>query len=457
VKTSVERVDDTTVKLSITVGSDRVDAALDAAAQRLSQEVKVPGFRPGRVPRRVLETRLGPGAIAQEAARDALPEFYAEAATAEDLDVVSLPQFDEVTFQAGTDASFVATVEVRPEIEVPDYEGLQVAHPEWEVTDEEIDRQLDALRDRFAELETVERPARAGDFIVVSMTGEKDGQPVDEVRVEDMLYQLPEEAGGESDDSELHKHVIGAKAGDVLRFTDTLSGDYGAELAGAEVQLTALVKEVKSKNLPGLDDDFAITASEFDTLDELREDVRDRLAEQKRAFAQASLRSVVVDAVSNLVEVPLPSSLVEREVQFRVNRIGQQASQHGLTADEYVQAVGEDPQQVMEDIAADARRTVKAQLVVDAIGRQAGVQVTDADLQNEVARQAARMGESYEDVARFMTDPDRLPVLVGDAFRRRTIDHLLERVQVLSGPPQQEPAAEPAGEPSDAADGPEDN
>ena len=452
-KTSVERLDETTVKLTVTVEAEQVDAALDAAARRLAQSVRIPGFRPGRVPRRVLETRLGHGALEQEAVSEALPEFYAEAAASEELDVVGPPKFDEVHFHGGEDATFSATVQVRPEFDVPDYAGLQVAHPDWEVTDEEVDGQLDALRERFAQLETVERPVQPGDFVVVTMTGVRDGEPVDEVAVEDLLYELPADAGGEDDDSELNRAILGVKAGDVVTFTDTLSDDYGLELSGAQVELTALVKEVKTKNLPDLDDEFALTASEFDTLAELREDLRSNLARQKRAYASASLRGKVVEEVTGLVDVALPSAMVDAEVNYRLNRFASQAQQHGMTLEQYLSAVGASPEELIAEMGEEARKTVKAQLVVDAVGRQAEIQIDQDDLGEEIGRQAARLGRPPQEIAEFMTHPDRLPALVSDAFRRKTIDHLLASVQVLGGPPDEpdEPDTQASAEEQDDA------
>jgi trigger factor len=445
VKTTVERVDDTTVKLSVTVEAQRVGEAIDHAAGHLSSQVKVPGFRPGRVPRKVLESRLGKDTLVQEAVREFLPKFYAEAAQAEELEVVGPPEFDLGTFEDGKDAEFTATVEVRPEFEVPDYNGLQVPHPDWEVTDEEIDAQLDQLRDRFAELETVERPIEAGDYVVVTVTGERDGERIDEVSVEDLLYQVPVLEDGEESDSALDRNLIGASAGDELTFTDTLGPDYG-ELAGAEVELVANVKEVKSKQLPELDDDFAITASEFDTIDELRGELRTQLATAKRDHARSELRGAVVEAVSDLVEVPLPGSMVQQEVQFRINRLGQQAQQYGMSLDQYFAAVGRSAEEIVEELQEDARKTVKAQLVIDAVGKAADVNVTQEDLGAEIARQSMRFGRPPEELAEFMTHPDRIGALVSDAFRRRVIDHLVESVSVLGAPPDDEPEAEPAAE-----------
>jgi trigger factor len=434
VKTTVERVDDTTVKLSVTVEAERVGQAVDAAARRLAGEVKVPGFRPGRVPRRVLETRLGKQTLVQEAMRDALPQFYTEAVQAEQLAVVGPPEFDVETFDEGAEGVFSATVEVRPEIEVPDYAGLQVPHPEWELTDEEIQQQLDSLRERFAQLETVERPAQVGDYVLITVTGTRDGQRVEEASGEDLLYRVSDPA---ESDSELDRHVVGSEAGAVLTFTDTLGEDYAEELAGLEVEFTALVKEVKSLVLPELDDDFALTASEYDTMDELRAGLTEQMAQVKRRQARQALRGKVVEAVSDLVDVPLPKAMVAEEVRFRLYQLSSQAEQHGLTLDQYLEATGMDSQQLLAQLEEDGGRTVKAQLVIDAIGRAADIDVDREDLGTEIAYQAARLGRAPDEIAQLMTHPDRIQALVSDAYRRKAIDHLVASVEVLAGPPDE--------------------
>ena len=452
-KTTVERVDETTVKLSVTVEADRVGKAIDHAAEHLSSQMKVPGFRPGRVPRRVLETRIGKGALVQEAVREFLPQFYAEAAQAESLDVVGPPEFDLDTFEDGKDAEFSATVEVRPEFEVPDFSELQVPHPEWEVTDDDIESQLNAMRERFAELETVDRPLEPGDYVVVTVVGERDGERLNEVSAEDLLYQVPVLEEGQEYDSALDENLVGAKAGDVLTFTDTLGPDYG-ELSGVEVELTATVGQVKEKKLPELDDDFAITASEFDTIEELRTELRSQLADAKKSHARSELRGKVVEAIADLVEVPLPNAMVQQELRFRLNRIAQQAEQYGMTLEQYLAAVGTNASDAVSEMEEEARKTVKAQLVVDAVGRTSDIDVTQEDLGGEIARQSMRLGRPPEELAEFMTHPDRIGALVSDAFRRKVIDHMVETVQVLSAPPDDEPdqadeadaiVAEPSG------------
>lgn len=439
-KTSVERVDATTVRLAISVPAARVDAAIDHAAEHLAGQVKVPGFRPGRVPRRVLETRVGRGTLLSEAAREFLPTFYSEAVQAESLEPVGPPEFDVDTFEGGTDAAFTATVEVRPTFDLPAWEGIEVAHPEWEVTDHDISKQLDALRERFAELETVPRPIQEGDFATITVSATAGGKRVEEASAEDVLYEVGEAT---QTDRALDTALLGASAGAIVTFTDTLGEDYDEGLAGTECDFRVIVKEVKRKQLPELDDDFALTASEFDTADELRADLRANLARSKQAYARQALRGRVVEEVTALAEVPLPSSMVATEQRFRLDRMAQQAEQYGLPLEAYLAAIGSGPEQVGEQIRTEAERTVTAQLVVDAIGRAAEINVTEADVGEEIARQAVRLGREAEDLARFMTaDRERIAALVTDAFRRKTIDLLVAGVTVTGAPPADEAAEE---------------
>ena len=411
-----------------------MSSALDQAVTRLSQSVKVPGFRPGKkVPLKVLEGRLGKGAVREEAIREAFPGFYSQALSEHEISPVGPPEFDVDAFEPGAEGAFTATVDVRPEFEVPEFEGMTITHPEWELTDEELHANLDQVRERFAEVETVERPAQKGDFVTVTISGKKaDGTEVEEASAEDMLYQVPEE----DTDSELDTQLVGASAGDVLEFTDVLGPDYPDGLAGQEISFTAIVKEVKVKTLPELDDEFALTASEFDTIDELMDDLRTQAGAEKRQMAVANLRGAVIEAIAELVEIPLPESLVEEEQRFRLNRLAHQAQHAGLSMDQFLSiAGGDDPQALMDQIREESENTVKAQLVVDEIGQKVGITVEREDLGQEVARQAMRMGRDPNEIAEMMLHPDRIGALYADAYRRKTIDHVLEHVEITDAPP----------------------
>lgn len=440
--TRVERIDDTTVKLSVSVEAARVERALDEAARHLAEEVKVPGFRKGKVPRRVLETRLGKDAVRQHAVRDSLPQFYIEALNEREIDAVGDPDLDLQTFEEGSDAEFTATVEVRPEFDPPPIEGVLVPHPEWEVTDEEVETELDRLRERFAEAETVQRPIQVGDLAVVSISASHHGQPVEDASVDDELYRVndPEESG-----QKLDTELLGTSTGGIVKFTDT----WGAGDDARELAFTVIVKDVKALQLPDADDDFALTASEFDTIDELRAGIREQLESAKLDVARSALRGRAVEAVAELVEVPVPNALVEQEVRLQLARLTRDAERHEIPFEQYLQLIGATPEELEAQLRENARQTVKAQLVVDRIGHGAGVTVTNEDLSRKVTEEAARLNVAPDELARFMSEPERLGAFVTDVFRAKTIDHILERVEITGAP---EPADDP--DPSDDADGP---
>lgn len=449
--TTVERVDDTTVKLSITVEAERVAAAVHEAARHVAREVRIPGFRPGKAPRRVLESHVGSEVILDHAVRDAVPVFFREAVEAEGIVALGQPEFDVETFEEGADAVFTATVEVRPDIEVPNYEGLQVPHPEWEVTDEEVAEQLEELRERFAELITVDRPAQAGDHVVLSMSVEQDGTALADLARDDALHTVTDPGEEGSEAGELDRQLIGAEAGQILAFSDEL-GEHAGEHAGKHVDVRVIVKEVKALDLPELDDEFAITASEYDTFAELEASLRTELARARRGEARAALRGRVVEAVLEPLDVPLPDTLVNQELEFRLQQIAGQAERYNMNFEQFLAVMQTEPEELVEQLRGQARDTVKAQLVLDAIGEAAGLQITQDDLEAEVHRQAGRLGRDAEEIAELMGEQERFPLLLADTFRRKTIDHLLDAVQVISSPPEDDDDLDDAGVQAEATD-----
>lgn len=449
VTTAVEKIDDTKIKLQVTVPADRVTKAIDAAVNRLASSMRIPGFRPGKAPLKVIESRLGKGAVQNEAARETLPGLYTEALKQTEITPVGPPQFDVEEFARGSEGIFTATVDVRPEFDVPEFKGLTVEHPEWELTEEELNDNLDAMRERFAEVDTVARPARKGDFVTLTMTAKKsDGTIVEEASAEDLLYPIPEE----DSDSVLDAQLQGAEAGAILRFDDVLGADYPDGLGGQELSFTAIVKEVKSKNLPDLDDDFALTASEFDTLEELKDDLRDQIGLEKRQMARANLRGKVVETIAEMVDIPLPESLVAEEQRFRLNQLAHQAEHNDLDFEQFLGlASGGDPQQLVDQIKTEAEATVKAQLIVDEVGQEADITVEQNDLGQEIARQSLRMNRDPKEVAELMLHPDRIGALYADAYRRKAIDHIMAAVEVTNAPPDEpEPELEQDDEPVDS-------
>ncbi|HEX2029398.1 MAG TPA: trigger factor [Nitriliruptorales bacterium] len=428
-KTTLEQLEPTRVKLTVEVEPDRVTHAFDDAAHHLAQQVQIKGFRKGKAPRRLLEARLGKDAILQHAVEEWLGRFYAEAVRQEDLSPVAPPEIDLETFTEDEGCVFAATVEIRPEVELPDHTGIQMTFPDWDVTDEQVREQVEALRERFAELEVVERPAARGDFVTIDLLVFQHGEPLESATAEDALYEVG--SGGVT--PELDEQLPGAATGHILNYTDRLPDGY-PEHGGEEVEFRVLVKDVRAKRLPDLDDDFAATASEFDSLEELQHDIRRGLRSRRLSHARQELRARVLEAYLALVDVPLPEAMVTDEVEGRLARMRRQAEQYGVELDQLLQMQGTDLDTARRELEEQARQAVKAQLVLEALAREVGLTVEPGDLDREVRRHAADHGIEPAQLAQVISEQGSVGVLVGDVARRKALDLLVEAAEVEGAP-----------------------
>ena len=429
-KTSVEMLDPVKVKLTVEVEPARVKKAFDRAARELSKQVSIPGFRPGKAPRRLLEQRIGRSAIVQAAMEEAISEYYVEALEREEVPAVSQPELEVDSFDEQEGCAFTATVEVRPELDPPDHTGITVAFPDWEVDDDAVDEHLELLRDRFAEVEEVERAAKDGDFVTLALRLEVDGVEVEDAAVEDALYQV----GSEGVTPKLDEELPGAVAGDELTYVDMLPDEY-PEHGGEEATFHVTVKDVRAKTLPELDDDFAATASGFDTLEELREDVRASLFRRRIAEAQHDLRARVLEAYLARVEVELPPSMVEAEKQARIAQLEGQAERLGVGAEELLEAQGTSREQFEERMQEQAQSSVKARLVLDRLAEELEIGVEPSELEEEILRHAQASGVAPERIAEIIREQGSFPALIGDVVRRKTIDAIVAATSIDGGPP----------------------
>lgn len=431
-KTTVDRIDDTTVELTVEVEPERVKKAFDAAARELAKQVNLKGFRPGKAPRRLIEQRFGKGALAQQALEPAINEYYAEAMEETEINPVAFPDIDpeSITFDEDEGCRFTATIAVRPEFEAPDHTGIQVPYPIWDVSDEQVDEELQQLRDRFAEVDVVERAATSGDYVTIDLEFAVDGEVQEDQGVEDAMYEI----GSQGVTPKLDEQLEGASAGDVLEYTDTLPEEY-PELGGKEAEFTVTVKDVRAKTLPKLDDDFALTASEYDTLDELKESIREQQLRKSVVDAQHQARSRVLEAYLALVDVPVPPQMVEAEVQQRVQRVEQQAAQFDVDVDVLYEAEGTTKEEFEEKTRTQAESSVKAQLVLDQLAEQLELEVTDTDVNQEIVRHAQQNGVSPQQIAEVIQQQGSIGALVGDVLRRKAIDVIVEAAS-LDGAPE---------------------
>lgn len=438
VQTTSEQIDKDRVRLRVEVPESALQGAIAAAYRRWAQEMKVPGFRKGKVPRQLIDARVGPEVVREEALRDALPGLYRDALEAESLEAIAPPDIEVVEFEAGAPLVFEATVDVRPEITLPDASAIEVEAPPSEVTDEDLNEQLDRLRDRFAELEPVGREARQGDFVLIDIKGYRHDELVEGASAPDFLYEIGSGSGPPSLDGELE----GNRPGAILKFTDTIHIHREDEPADdhshtEDISFTVLLKEVKAKKLPTLDDEFAKTVGEFDTLDELKDDLRTRLAEVKRGMVEDEIRARVLNAYVDASDLEAPQKLVESEFEHRLHHFTDDLRSSGLSIDDYGRQVGLTELEIRRDIREQAARSIKAELLLEEIARQQEVEVTQEDLSREIAMAALRAGKDPKEVADQLVEQGRVGAVGADIIRRKALDYLVGTVNVQGRPPDE--------------------
>src|SRR3954470_14595094 len=334
VKSAVETLGPTRAKLTVEVPFEELKPSLDKAYQTIAQQINVPGFRRGKVPPMVIDRQVGRGAVLEQAINEVVPQKYVEALQSHDLQPLAQPEIEVTRMDDNETLEFTAEVDVRPEISVPDYSGLEAQVDDTEVSEDDVQEQIEALRERFGTLADVERTAADGDFVVIDLVATKDGAPVEGAEVTGMSYRVGR--GGMLEG--LDEALVGLGAGDSATFTSQL---VGGDLVGEQVEVQVKVGQVQAQELPEFDDEFAQLASEFDTADELTDDVRSRLGNGKRLEQAAAARDAVLEKLLDRVEVPLPESIVTDELNQRRQTIEEQLSYAGLTLDKYLEDEGQ--------------------------------------------------------------------------------------------------------------------
>ena len=428
-KTSVETLEPVKIKLIVEVEPQRVKKAFDRAARTLAKDVSLPGFRPGKAPRKLLEQRFGIGAIAQAAMEDSISEYYAEALRENAINPVAQPEVDVEHFDEEDGCSFTAVVEVAPEITPPDHTGIDVAFPEWAVDDATVDEQLNTLRERFAEVDVVERPAANGDLVSIDLVFAVDGETIESSQVEDALYEV----GSAGVTPELDEKIVGAVGGDTFTYDDVLPAEY-PEYGGKTATFTVTVKDVREKTLPDLDDDFASAAGGFDSLDELRSDMGNSLLRRQIEEAHHQVRGDVLEAYLALVDVPLPPSMVEFEIEQQLAQLDGQAAQFGIDAEVLLEAQGMTRDEFAENARESAQTSVKAQLVLNALSETLSLDFDPREIDREIVRHARINNVAPEEIAKIIQEQGTLPALIGDIMRRKTIDAIVDAATLRGAP-----------------------
>jgi trigger factor len=423
---TTENLPDDKVALTITLEEGALDKDIDDAFKELSKEVRIDGFRPGKVPRRVIEKRFGPLVARERALRNGLPRFYAQAVIAEKVDAIEPPDMEIVDGELEGPVTFKATVVVRPQIELSGYQDLKVEVPNPSVSEEDVDTQVDVVREQFAELETDDNPAIDGSVVQIDLTGTQDDRPIAGLNVTDFVYEV----GSGRIVPELDEALRGANVGDILEFEDTLTELYGTR-EGEVAQFRVLVKAVNRRVLPDADDDWASEASEFDTLDELKGDIRRRLEAQRWAMADQAIRNGVFEQLASLVEVDAPDSLVQEDTQQRIQDLAQRLAQQGISLEQYVQIVEGGPEAFVAQVRQAAEGGVKADLALRAIVRQESLEASDDDVDEQLAIFTEQSGAEFDDLKSELTQNGAFERIRSDLERARALDYLLEQVEVV--------------------------
>jgi trigger factor len=419
VKSTVETLSPTRVRLAIEVPFEELKPSLDAAYKKIGSQVRVPGFRPGKVPARVIDQRVGRAAVLEEAINDALPRVYGEAARDASIQPIGQPEIDVTNLEDGQTLSFTAEVDVRPEITLPELDGLAVTVDDVTVSDAEVDEQLDGLRDRFGTLNGVERSVQTGDYVSLDLVAMADGVEVEGGSAKGLSYEV-----GTGDlINGLDDAIIGKSAGEEATFTTTVQQ---GDTAGSEAEITATVNSVKEKELPAVDDEFAQLASEFDTVDELRDDLRARLGRTKALEQGAQARDKVLAKLLDSVDFELPESVVKAEIEFREHEIVHSLGHDDDLLERYLTMQGKTRDEFTAELREGAEKSVRAQFVLDAIADKTEVQIGDSELTEYLVREAARYEMPPQEFANQIVQSGKLPDLIAGVRRNKALATVLE-------------------------------
>ncbi len=422
-KTDVDELSPTRVKLSIEVPFEELKPSLDKAYREIGRQVRVPGFRPGRVPPRIIDQRLGRGVVLEQAVNDALPELYGKALDEGDVLALGQPELEITKLDDGKELSFTAEVDVRPRFEVPDLVGMPVTVDNAEVTPDDVEEYLGDLRERFASLKGVDRPAQSGDFVSIDLSASVGGRSVEDAQASGLSYEI---GTGTLLDG-LDEALEGVTAGESRVFTAELPG---GEHTGEQAEVTVTVHSVKVKDLPELDDEFAQAASEFDTLGELRAGTRTQLEGVRRLQQASQARERALEALLGRIDIPLPEKVVAAEAEHRRESMVEQLEQIGSNVDDYLQTVGRSPADFEADLEREAQQGVKTGFVLDQLARQEELSVDAREMSVFVAEQARRMRIDPERLAKQLADSGQLGSVAAEVMRGKALDIIARRAKV---------------------------
>jgi len=423
VKSTVETISPTRVRLAIEVPFAELEPSLRKAYREIASQVSVPGFRSGKVPSQVIDQRFGRGAVLNEAVQDAIPANIVAAVREHDVKSLGRPDVEITDFSDGQPLKFTAELDVRPEITVPDLDTVSVTVDELQLAETEIDEQVEGLRQRFATLKTADRPAAVGDYVQIDLAATVDGEPVPGGSATNISHEV----GSNQLLPGLDEALQGMAAEDATTFTTQL---VGGDLAGRDADVAVTVRSVKQKELPPLDDDFAQLASEFDTLDELREDLRTRITRVKRIEQLYAARDKVLADLVKVADVPAPEGVVKEEVEHRKQAMSDELERIGASMSDYLASEDKTEEQIDAELTEAASEGVKIQLLLDTIADKEDIQVSDDEYGHEIVHRAQRVGMAPQAYYDQLQRSGAAAAVFGDVRRGKALAVVMERVKI---------------------------
>ncbi|OHO34568.1 trigger factor [Corynebacterium sp. HMSC034E11] len=422
-KTNVEKLSDTRVKLNVSVPFDELGQEIDQAYKAISQQVNIPGFRRGKAPRQLIDARFGRGPILEQVVNDMLPTRYEQALAENDLNPLGQPEIEVTKIEDNDVVEFTAEIDVRPEIKVPDFSKIEVTVPELKVDDEAVDAELDSLRERFGELKDTKRKMKTDDFAVIDLEASIDGEKLDDASAEGLTYRV----GADDLMKGLDTALRGMKTGEDNEFETEIQ--YG-ENKGKKATVKVHVQQTKERKLPDLDDDFVQMASEFDTVDELRESTREQVEENAKAKQAADIRDEVLKAALAQVEFALPESIVDEQVHNQLHQLlGQMAHDENALA-QLLEAQGTTREEFDKESRKQAEESVRTQLFLDAVAEEEQPEVSQQELTDHILFTAQSYGMDPNQFVAQLQQSGQIANLFSDVRRGKALAAAISRTSV---------------------------
>ena len=421
VDSKITNQDEDKIKLSVVIDDDEFDREVDDALKRLSKNIKLPGFRPGKIPRKVLEARLGPTAGRQDALDHSLPTYYGRALIDNEVDAIGPPEIEITSDITNGAVTFEATVPIRPKPSITGHSALEIEIPSPIVTEEEFQAQLDSMRKHLAELEEVEKPAEDGDLLTIDIEGTKDGEPVPGLSATDYLYEV----GSGTILSEVDEYLTGSSKGDEIEFEAKHPTEEGP------ISISIKVGQLQVRILPEVDNEFASQVSEFETADELLKDLRHRMDETKSQQVGMLARDLTAKAIGDLIQIELPEGLIENEIDRRIRDLEMRLNSQGLELEKYLEATGGEIEAIREDFRETAEISARIDLGLRAVAHVEYLDEEEDNFEKYLENMAIQMQMKPEELHDALKTSGRLMDVRADIAKEAALQWVFDRVNLL--------------------------